>query len=572
MLQPTTKFAEFPYRRPSFEELESKTTAIVTTLAAASTTAEKIAAIDAWNAQRTEYDTFASIAHVHYTQDVANESYRAEKSYFDEIGPKVADLNINVSKAILALSDIDALKHHYGALFFTSLESSLKTFSPAIIDLLLKETKTLQRYTDMMASAMVEFRGEKYNLSQLGKFGVSTDRATRREAAEASWSFFAEKKDEMDGIYDELVGIRTEIAHTLGFSSYTDYRYLALSRFGYTPKDVEAFRKQIRESIVPLVQSYREQQRERLGLEKLTFIDEALQFADGNPTPQGSPEWIREQATTMYRELSPVTHEFYSMMEERELLDLVARNNKSGGGYCTSFPLFQVPFIFSNFNGTTHDVEVLTHEAGHALQAWLSAKFDVPEYRWPTYEACEIHSMGMEFLTWPWMDLFFGEQAEKFRTYHLQGALIFLPYAAAVDEFQHWVYANPTASPEARRAQWLELEKVYLPWRDYDGLPYVSEGAVWQRQAHIYASPFYYIDYALAQTCALQIWQRSQTDRESVLRDYLHICAVGGSLEFRDIVKAANLKDPFTPGTLEGIAVAANEWLRQRAEFSSIDA
>lgn len=171
--------------------------------------------------------------------------------------------------------------------------------------------------------------------------------------------------------------------------------------------------------------------------------------------------------------------------------------------------------------------------------------------------------MGMEFLTWPWMNLFFGDQTDKFRFYHLSGAILFLPYGCAVDHFQHWVYANPEATPEERNNQWKELEKIYMPWRDTTGIPAAVDGRQWQFQRHIIESPFYYIDYALAQTCALQYWKSSQSDREKAFQDYLKICDVGGSQSFLQIVKTGNLRSPFDPGCLDDIVDEVYSWLRE---------
>jgi M3 family oligoendopeptidase len=290
--------------------------------------------------------------------------------------------------------------------------------------------------------------------------------------------------------------------------------------------------------------------------------DEKLDFADGNPSIDGEYDFIVGAAAKMYTELSPETNEFFNALNNAGLMDLKSRDNKATGGYCTSFPEYRLPFIFANFNGTTHDVEVLTHEAGHAFQAFRSRNHIVPEYLWPTMEACEIHSMGMEFITWPWMKNFFGDQTEKFKFYHISGAIKFLPYACAVDEFQHWVYSNPEASPSDRCSMWIEMEKKYLPWRDSADIPEAREGRQWQFQKHIYESPFYYIDYALAQTCALQIWKKANEDEEKAFRDYLRICDVGGSQSFLQIVETGNLLSPFLNDTLPDVYGGAMQWLR----------
>jgi M3 family oligoendopeptidase len=248
-------------------------------------------------------------------------------------------------------------------------------------------------------------------------------------------------------------------------------------------------------------------------------------------------------------------------MIDRDLMDLVAKKGKESGGYCTFIDNYESPYIFSNFNGTSGDIDVLTHEAGHAFQVFTSRNIGIPEYVWPTFESCEIHSMSMEFFTWPWMELFFKEQTDKYKFAHLSSGLLFLPYGVAVDEFQHAVYENPEMTPAERKAAWKKIEEIYLPHRDYDGNSYLEAGAFWQRQGHIYSSPFYYIDYTLAQICAFQFWKRSREDHDAAWKDYLHLCQLGGSKSFTKLVADANLISPFEEGCVESVIGTIEEYL-----------
>ncbi|HEY0262462.1 MAG TPA: M3 family metallopeptidase, partial [Chitinophagales bacterium] len=220
--------------------------------------------------------------------------------------------------------------------------------------------------------------------------------------------------------------------------------------------------------VVPLSTELRKRQAKRLGVHALNYYDVPLNFLSGNPTPKGNPDWILDNGKKMYAELSPETKEFFDFMTEYELLDLVNKKNKQAGGYCTHFSKYKAPFIFSNFNGTSHDVDVLTHEAGHAFQCYQSRNQDIEEYLFPTYEACEIHSMSMEFFAWGWMDKFFQEDEAKYKFQHLASAILFLPYGCAVDEFQHIVYENPEFTPQQRNEAWLEVEKKYRPWMNFE--------------------------------------------------------------------------------------------------------
>jgi M3 family oligoendopeptidase len=248
-------------------------------------------------------------------------------------------------------------------------------------------------------------------------------------------------------------------------------------------------------------------------------------------------------------------------MHEGSFLDLKNRDGKAGGGFCTSFPSHGMPFIYANFNGTKGDVEVFTHEVGHAFQCYQSRAKPLFEYLWPTFESCEIHSMSLEYLTWPHMEKFFGDGAERFRRIHLMQGMLFLPYGVAVDHFQHLVYASPGATPAERYKMWQEVERLYLPSVNYGDLPHAGEGGRWQYKRHIYLSPFYYIDYTLALTCALQFWLRSRQDPSGTMKAYVALCGRGGEAPFRELARSAGLKSPFEPGCLKDVVAQARATL-----------
>lgn len=556
------QFIDLRYERLVLADIEAACNEAKSVIAKATDKALVIDAIQKWNEMRMHVMTMVNLAEVNYTLDVSNQEYKAEKHFYDVNSPTITEWNVEVEEAILASPFRKEVAEEFGVLFLKIIENSLRTFSPEIKELMVEEADLNNRYNEITASGIIELDGREYNLSTIGAVVVETDRDRRRRATEALYKFLGSHRNELDTIYDKLVKIRVEKARRLGFQSYTEFRYTEMGRVDYTPADVEVFRSQVLEYVVPLSLSIREAQRKRLGLDTLTIYDEKLDFADGNPMIEGEYDFIVGAAEKMYSELSPETNEFFRALSSAGLMDLKSRDNKAVGGYCTSFPEYRLPFIFANFNGTTHDVEVLTHEAGHAFQAYRSRNHIVPEYLWPTMEACEIHSMGMEFITWPWMKYFFGDQTEKFKFYHLSRAIKFLPYACAVDEFQHWVYANPDASPADRCRTWTEMEKKYLPWRAASEIPEAREGRQWQFQKHIYESPFYYIDYALAQTCALQIWKKSIEDKDKAFKEYLKICDVGGSQSFLQIVETGNLRSPFLGNTLQDVFGSAMHWLR----------
>ena len=255
-----------------------------------------------------------------------------------------------------------------------------------------------------------------------------------------------------------------------------------------------------------------------------------------------------EAAQQMYREMSPQTGEFFDFMVENQLFDLQSKKGKAGGGYCTELPSYQSPFIFANFNGTVDDVEVLTHEAGHAFAAYRARNLRYLENTTPTMESAEVHSMAMELFSRPWDESFFGEKAEEFRSYQLENCLDFIPYGTMVDEFQTRVYEHPEMTPLQRKEVWAQLEKKYRPWLSFEGLPYFAAGGYYQWKHHIYSSPMYYIDYCLAQVVALEFWELSEKDWKGAFQRYLDFVGSAGEKTFRGLVHGAGLKLPFEKG------------------------
>jgi M3 family oligoendopeptidase len=555
------KFSEYPYVRPDMDELEQQFRAALERFSEATTAEEQDQLMADINRQRMEFNSMQSIASIRHTIDTRDEFYAAEQDFFDENSPRMQGLTTEFYRVLVDSPFRKTLEAKWGRQLFRLAETTLKTFHPSVLPLLQKENALVSTYQKLMASAEIEWQGEKLNLSQMGPYLQSVTRKVRKEAQQKLWAYFVQNADEYDRLYDELVHLRAQIAKELGFSNFTELAYARLNRTDYDASMVANFRRQVAEHLVPLSVRLKERQRERLHLDTLLYYDESLTFLSGNPAPKGDPQWILQNGVEMYRELSPETDEFFQTMVRDELLDLLSKKGKAVGGYCTNIPKYEAPYIFANFNGTYDDVTVLTHEAGHAFQSYMSRKYPVPEYYFPTLEACEIHSMSMEFLTWPWMDRFFEEDAEKFRFMHVSGALEFIPYGVAVDEFQHAVYANPDLTPAERKARWREVEKKYLPLRKYEDNEFLEEGGYWQIQTHIYMEPFYYIDYTLAQICAFQFWLKAEGNRTDAWRDYLHLCQLGGSKSFLELVQEANLQSPFEDGCVASVMEPLAQWL-----------
>ncbi|MDY4735309.1 M3 family oligoendopeptidase [Terrisporobacter sp.] len=547
------KFKDYKYERPNYEEIKKSFLELVDKIKNASTYDEQKLHINQLNNIRKHIETMSTLASIRNSINTADEFYDEEQNYWDEQGPLYTELNSDFYKVIVNSKFKDEIKKDYSEQFYKICEYSLKSFSPEIISDLQEENKLMSKYTKLLASAKINFKGEELNLSGLYKYMLSSDRNEREQSSKAYYNYFGEHEEEFDEIYDQLVHIRHNMAKKLGFKNFVELGYIRMDRTDYNPEMVVNLRKQILEYIVPLCNKLYEKQAKRLNLDKLTYIDENLEFLDGNATIKGDSDYIIENGIKMYQELSQETKEFFDFMLENELMDLETKHNKSAGGYCTYIPDYKAPFIFSNFNKTSEDMDVLTHEAGHAFQLYMSRDIDMQEINFPTLDSCEIHSMSMEFITYPWMETFFKEDSDKYKFAHLTSAIKFLPYGVVVDEFQHIVYDNPNMTSDERKKVWRDLEKKYLPHRDYEDNEILERGCWFFKQGHIFKDPFYYIDYVLAQICAFQFLKKMEEDRISGWEDYLRICKVGGTQSFLQIVKTGNLISPFDDKCIEYI-------------------
>ena len=557
------KFSEMPYQRPDLDEIKAQFAAVTQRFAAAPDYAAAKAAFLEEQTLNKHVDTLVNLASIRNTIDTRDEFYDGEMNFWNAATPRIQECQNAWSAALLASPYRKQLGEEYGELMFLNAEIAQKAFSPEILDEMAQENDLSTQYGKLIASAQIPFEGGVYTLSQLSPFKNDPDDARRLAAWKAEGAWYKEHQAEFDSIYDKMVHLRDAMGKKLGYGGYTTLGYYRMGRNCYTKTDVEKFRAAVVKYLVPVADSIYREQAKRLGKQyPMNAADNALMFRSGNPKPCGDADAIVAQGKKFYEELSPETAEFFHKMLDDELMDLLSTPGKAGGGYCTSLDDYEVPFIFANFNGTQHDVEVVTHEAGHAFAAYMNRKRIPYSTVWPSMEGCEVHSMSMEFLAWPWAEGFFGEDARKFRYSHLAGALTFIPYGTMVDHFQHIVYEKPDMTPAERHETWKELAAIYQPWMRLDGeIPFYGAGEYWQRQMHIYQSPFYYIDYCLAQTVSLQIWALMQKDRVNAWDHYMAYTRQGGSRVFTELLQNANLTSPFEESCLRGVCETAKDWL-----------
>ncbi len=540
-----SKFSEIEYKRPDFAEIKAEIKTYIENFKSAKDFREAKALFEDYQKSTEELSTMYEVAMIRNTVDTRDEFYEAEVNFFNENIPEIEPLEKEADELILNSPYKDKFSSAYGRIFIKNMEIRQKLVSAEIIPDKVEEARLSQEYSKITAQCKCDFDGEECNFYGLLKHLESTDRDERIRAFKAWADMYQGVSEKLDEIYSKLTKVRDSMAKKLGFNNYIEYIYLANGRYDYTAEDVKKFRENVRKYITPAVAKLFEEQRKTIGVDKLHYYDEQLTSPTGNANPEGTTAEKVAKAKQMYSEMNAQTGEFFDFMCEHELFDLESKPGKHMGGYCTFLPKYKAPFIFSNFNGTSADVDVLTHEAGHAFQAYSSCKY-VPllSMTWSTAEISEIHSMSMEFFTYPWMDKFFADP-DKYRKAHLADALKVIPYMVSVDEFQHRVFEKPDMTADERYAVWSEIEKKYMPWRDYDGNEFLEKGGFWMQKQHIFMYPFYYIEYALAQTCTFQYYARMKKSRAEAWADYYRLCCAGGSRGYLELLDIGNLKVPF---------------------------
>ena len=557
------KFSEMTYTRPDIDALLTRCKELAARAAAAPDGEALVKLYYEQSEAFAEYNTASQLAKIHYTCDTRDAYWKAEQDFFDANGPAVTNASVEISRAFLANPHVDALTKAFGTTCVAGMKNAVLGMDDRTVELQQQFNALVSKYQQVYGGALVELDGKQLTIPQLGPYKEDLDPAVRRAAYEAEAGYFDAHRAELDELYGQIVQNLNQQAKVLGYKDYSELSYVRMNRIGYGAKEIKAFRDQVANDVVPLLQKVMAMRAKRTGIEHPTFTDLPVMFKDGNPKPIPGYKARMDAARTMYHELSPETAEFIDFMQDNELFDVESRPGKMSGGYMTSLPSYKAPFIFANWNNTSGDVDVLTHECGHAFEGYVAERDPhVPaDLECPGMESAEIHSMAMEFLTAPWHHLLFGKDTDKYALLHAEDSFVFLAYGCEVDEFQHIMYQNPDLTPDQRNAEWLKLEKKYRPWIDFDNLPFYGRGAGWQRQLHIYECPFYYIDYCLSTMAALQFFLLSLTDHKDAWERYLRLVRRAGLASYTELLETAGLKVPFEDGSIKGIAQQMTDWL-----------
>jgi len=557
------KFNEMTYTRPDIDALLARCRELAAKAAAAPDGDALVRLYYEQSEAFAEYNTAANLANIHYTCDTRDAYWKAEQDFFDANGPAVTNASVEISRAFLANPHVDALTEKFGTTCVAGMKNAVLSMDDRTVELQQQFNALVSRYQQIYGGALVELDGKQLTIPQLGPYKEDLDPAVRRAAYEAEAGYFDAHRAELDELYGQIVQNLNAQARVMGYHDYSELSYVRMNRIGYGPEEIRKFRDQVANDVVPQLQKVMALRAKRTGIAHPAFTDLPILFRDGNPKPIPGYKARMDAARTMYHELSPETAEFIDFMQDNELFDVESRPGKMSGGYMTSLPSYKAPFIFANWNDTSGDVDVLTHECGHAFEGYVAERDPaIPaDLECPGMESAEIHSMAMEFLTAPWHHLLFGRDTDKYALLHAEDSFVFLAYGCEVDEFQHIMYQNPDLTPDERNAEWLKLEKKYRPWIDFDNLPFYGRGAGWQRQLHIYECPFYYIDYCLSTMAALQFFLLSLTDHKDAWARYLRLVRRAGTASYTELLETAGLKVPFEEGSIKGIAQQMTDWL-----------
>ena len=547
------KFSQMPYSRIDMDAVRKDMKQLMERLDRASSGEEQFAVHQDYYKITDHVMTLMTLAQIRSDIDMTDEFYSKEQEYYDSVQPEIRNLNTAYQKKLYESPFRPYLEEKIGKVAFKNMELAMRSVDEKILPLMQEENKLQTQYNLLLATAKIDWKGETLNLSLMNPYLHHPDRSVRLEAWKKYSEFFSANREQLDDIYDRLVKNRTQQAVMMGGKNYLDLGYARMQRNCYGREDVRAFREQVRRDFVPFAEKLHERRRVRLGLDRLHFEDEGVYFTQGNPRPQGTPEQILEAGRKMYNELSPETGKFMNFMCDNELFDVIGRKTKKTGGYMTYLPDYKSPFIFANFNNTSGDVDVITHECGHAFQGWIVSEDPIREHGDITMETAETHSMSMEFFTEPWMEMFFGDRAKDYVDMHFEDSCIFIPYGTMVDEFQDIIYDDPSLDPKTRNQVWRDLERQYKPHLDYSGNEYYEQGGFWQKQHHIYDCPLYYIDYCIAQTNAIQYKAWMDRDYAKAWESYLKLCRLSASDFFTGLVWQVGLNNPFEDGCLREV-------------------
>lgn len=494
--------------------------------------------------EEVDLDTAFNLAFIRWSINTADEFYTAEKAYYDENLPKTYKAKNEYQEAFLAA--VEKFGGNYPPSLLSVIKCKLIAENEKIESEAAAENLLVGKYSDFMSALTVEYNGESLPVTVIKGYMSDGDRSVREKAYNALGATLLKHADFLDDSFDGLVKIRDKQAKILGFNNFTELSFYRRNRVGYGEAELTALKYSIKKHVVPALSRIRKRIAENLGIRNLKIFDISAVTESLPPKPCKQGEELLAQGEKMYSEMSEDTGKFFRFMLNNGAFDVLSKKNKWGGGYETDISKYNQPFILANFNGTSADADVLTHEAGHAYASYKASELNKDkELGLPFMEVAETHSMSMEFLCHKYIAEVFGADAEKYKFSHLVDSFTFIPYGAMVDEFQKIVYDAPSLNSAERKKAWLKLESEYRPFFDNGGVTYFEDGGRWQYQMHIYEDPFYYIDYVIAGLTAMQFYVLSLENYDAAFEKYRRFISYGADYGFSDIIEKCGIPSPF---------------------------
>ncbi len=470
----------------------------------------------------------------------SEEAKKAYLGFVEDVEPGMKEQMFRLAKLFVEHPLRRELPPRRYAVLDRDWASMVELFREENVPLETEETKLGQQYQELMGGLTVEFQGEEKTLVQMGVYQQENDRQLRQDAWELVASKRLEVADKCDDFFEQLMALRIKIAGNAGYENYRDFKHLQKGRFDYQPEDCFKFHEAVEKVVMPVQDELMADRREKMKLDALCPWDTAVDPLGLDPLkPFTRVDDMVSRTRGIFDHVDPELAEGFQLMRDRKLLDLDNRKGKAPGGYQCSLPEARMPFIFMNAVGLQRDVETLLHEAGHAFHALATQEEDLHHYQHAPLEFCEVASMSMELIGNEHLGEFYGEEdAVRARRTHLEGIVGLFPWIATVDAFQHWIYTHPEHTRDERDAFWNELCDRFGGGIDWSGHER-SRTKMWHRQLHIFLSPFYYIEYGIAQLGALWVWKNSKNDRAKALSDYKQALAFGGARPLPELFQAS---------------------------------
>jgi len=523
---------------------------------------ESVTALEQWLKDKSELEAALeedfAWRYIRMSCDTANEELVSSFQYFaTEIDPKISPIGNLLNKKLVESPFVDELDHDKYFVYLRAIKKALEIYREENVELFTNLLVTQQKYQAASGAMSVVINDQEYTLEQASVLIKDVSRSVRQNAWETIQQRRLVDKDDLNIIFDELVVMRHQVALNAGFENYRDYMFQAMGRFDYTVKDCYKFHEAIENEIVPILKEQAEKRAEALGLEIVKPWDLDVSTS-GKPAlkPFKNGEELIEKTIAAFNAIDPQLGQMLAIMKANNLFDVESRKGKAPGGY--NYPLAETgaPFIFMNSAGSLRDLTTMVHEGGHAIHTFLTANLELNDFKHCPSEVAELASMSMELISMDQWHIYFDNEADLIRAKREQllDVLKTLPWVAVIDQFQHWIYTNPSHNAADREEAFKQIYTTFgAGFANWDGLEH-EFGNIWQKQLHVFELPFYYIEYGIAQLGAIAIWKNYKENPEKALQQYLEALKLGYTKPMNEIYETAGIKFDFSSSYINELA------------------